>query len=133
MNKYGMKEVFNMRFFDVKGGDELFFIDTSCKFEIKRDVKYNKNIMSVTDALLDLSVINNIMLGKYDDIEFKIYGDSTVRDSYTCIDKPVYLYVYSAKLHKFEFDVDMNISAKPRLQFEVFPQEGNELFSFVVK
>lgn len=126
MVKYGFQDNFNIAFFNNKDGTILFNVDTSCNFKIERD----NGITYVTfqDALLDLDVANKFLDGTYDDIDFKIIGNSTIRNSneYGYIGdysndeyEFLQLVITHAEFESFSFDGSGYISAQPVLKFKV--------------
>lgn len=119
MGKYGFKDNFNIAFFNNKDNVILFNIDTSCNFKIERDngVTY----VTFQDALLDLDVANKFLDGTYDDIDFKIIGNSTIRNSneYEYDYEFLQLVITHAEFESFSFDGSGYIPAQPILKFKV--------------
>lgn len=125
---YGMKEVFDVGFFDNNNGQMLFDIDTSCEFEIKR--KHGRTSLIIHDALINLDVTNRFLNGDYDILDFKIIGNSEIRNVETGEDVKVALTIHHAQFHSYGFGVSVSDLAKPRLQFDVLDANG-ELFQLM--
>jgi hypothetical protein len=77
---YGLKDVFNFRFYSTGINNALLFkIETVKENTFKMfDDGYSKLI--ITDALVDIKLLNEILEGRYDLNELKIVGETPVRD-----------------------------------------------------
>lgn len=125
MSNYGMKEVFDLAFFDYEDGQMLFRIDSSCGFEIKR--KHGRTMLVIEDALINMDIANKFLTGDWDNVEFKIYGNSKIRNAESGMDEDVQLVVNCAEFYSYGFSVNV---MKATLQFDVLAVD-DEIFKLI--
>lgn len=111
MNKFGVRDVFEFRIYDMKNPDEpLFIIDTASESVLRsRD-------MTVKDALVNVELLNDMMKGKYNLRPLRIVGKTTFRDL-EMKDFDTTLNILNAHLKEFEFPVGGNNPSVVTLEF----------------
>lgn len=98
---YGLKDVFNFNFYSTGINNALLFkIDTVKENTLKMfDDGYCK--LTITDALVNIDLVNKILEGRYDLNELRIIGESSLRDLGE-LDHDLYLNVNHAKIDELE-------------------------------
>lgn len=105
--KYGVKDVFDMKFFNKKEG-LAFVVDTCVEAEIKRVNGVNHFVIS--DALVDVDLLRKVLRGDYDDLEFKISCESSFRSVEDMMDYKVRTIIRGAKMKSYSFPLGIDPS-----------------------
>lgn len=103
--KYASNEVFDVKVYMKSDGSDCYSVAFNIKTTNQNTIKYERGrrFLEVTDALIDLGLMEEIMNGKYDGKELKIVCDTYMRDVESYIDENVEVTFHSAELYRFAF------------------------------
>lgn len=133
IESYGLKQNFDFILMD-QNTDDTYTINDSNNFKIKRN--YDTTYLYITKGTIDLTMLNAFMSGKYDYSNFKIIGNSIIRNSNDGMDSDLQLYVESAKFVSVEFETNYDLVANPVFKFEIkegyqYGEQERKLFRII--
>lgn len=105
-NRYGWREVFDVKFIDSLTGELLFEIDTSIKFLVGATNGDDAMEVIIQDALLDVNALNGFLSGKYDNVTFRLEGRTIVRGQ-DGVDRDMHFIMPIAKFYNYRVGVDL--------------------------